>query len=214
MNAPEFVTSPAMHRILGVLEKKSNMSISDISAEAFVGMTTLACGGYISALKKQQRIFVSGWRKVNGRFSTPLFSKGNHPDVPRPRIDDTSRDAPGMRKILETLERYGTLTYREIARFSELSLNTVKNSGYLDALIAQKRIHICEWRRSRNGPMSPVYKAGAGESVAKPQPMSGAEKCRRHREREKIAAHGIGLKSQMATLSEILSNAARVSHAD
>lgn len=204
MNAPEFVTSPAMQRILRVLEKKSNMSISDISGEAFVGITTLACGGYIGSLKKRQLIFVSGWRKVNGRFSTPLFSKGNHADVPRPKIDDTSRDAPGMHKILETLKRYGALTYREIARFSGLSLNTVKNSGYLDALVAQKYIHIGEWRRSRNGPMSPVYVAGPGTMAEKPKTMTSAEKCKRHREREKIAAQGHGLKSQIASLTESL----------
>lgn len=156
MSVPEYLTSRALQRVLGALQKKSNMSISDISTEAFIGISTLACGGYIQALKKRGLIYISGWRKVKGRFSTPLFSPGKSPDVPRPRIDETSRDAPGMHLILETLERYGALTYREIAEFSGLSANTVKNSGYLDALIAQSRMHIGGWRRSRNGPMSPV----------------------------------------------------------
>ena len=206
MNAPEDVTSPAMQRILGVLEKKSNMAVSDISAEAFVGITTLACGGYISSLKRRQLIYISGWRKIKGRFSTPLYSVGSHADVPRPKIDETSRDAPGMHRILETLQRYGELTYRDIARYSGLSLNTVKNSGYLDAMVAQGLIHVGAWRRSRNGPMSAVYFTGPGVSVEKPNPITGAEKCKRHRDRERISAQGNGLKSQMILLSASLQN--------
>lgn len=204
MNAPTTITSPAMQRILGVLDAKANMSASDISAEAFVGITTLACGGYIHALRKQQRIYISGWRKTKGRFSTPLYSPGNLADVPRPKVDETNRDAPGMHKILETLKRYGDLTYRDIAKFSDLSPNTLKNSGYLDALMAQNRIHICAWHRSRNGPMSPIYSPGPGVSAKKPQPITGAEKCRRHRERERIAGQGDDLLSQMASLSAAL----------
>jgi hypothetical protein len=200
MKIPELVSSPAMQRILGVLEKKSNMSISDISGEAFVGMTTLACGGYIAALKKRQLIYISGWRKVKGRFSTPLYSSGVHPDVARPRIDEANRDAPGMQSILDALHRYGNLSYREIAQFSGLSVNTVKNSGFLAALLAQGRIHIGSWRRSRNGPMSPVYFAGSGEPAPKPQSLSGAQKCSRHRERTRITAKGIGLNSQLSSL--------------
>lgn len=208
MRPPDLLASPAMQRILGVLGKKSNMSISDISAEAFVGISTLACGGYIAALKKRQRIYISGWRKVKGRFSTPLFSLGCTDDVPRPRIDDSNREAPGMDSIAATLERYGKLTYREIAQFSGLSLNTVKNSGYLDALIAQKRIHIDGWRRPAHGPMSPIYAYGPGEAAPKPQSLTGAEKCSRHRDRLRIATLGDGLSAQLSSLSASLGNKA------
>lgn len=204
MKIPELVSSPAMLRILGVLEKKSNMSISDISAEAFVGLSTLACGGYIAALKKRQLIYISGWRKVKGRFSTPLYSFGQLEDVVRPRIDDSNRDAPGMQSIVATLERYGNLTYREIAEFSGLSLNTVKNSGFLDALLAQGRIHIGDWRRSSRGPMSPIYVHGPGAAAPKPRSLTGAQKCSRHRARLRIAAKGSDLSSQMASLSAAL----------
>ena len=207
MKIPELVSSPAMQRILGVLEKKSNMSISDLSAEAFVGVSTLACGGYIAALKKRQLIYISGWRKVKGRFSTPLYSLGKLEDVPRPRIDDSNRDAPGMRCIVATLERYGHLTYREIAQFSGLSLNTVKNSGFLDALITQERIHIGNWRRSSHGPMSPVYVCGPGPAAPKPPSLTAAQKDSRHRSRLRIAAQGTGLSSQIASLSSALSSA-------
>jgi len=208
MNVPQLTSSPAMQRILGVLEKKSNMSIADISAEAFVGMSTLACGGYIASLKKRRLIFVSGWRKVKGRFSTPLYSTGKHDDVPRPTIDDSNRDAPGMHAIVATLARYGALTYREIAQFSGLSLNTVKNSGFLDALIAQQKIHIGGWRRSRNGPMSAIYMHGPGDAATKPQSLTAAQKCSRHRARARIAAQGIGLSAQITQLSASLKHPA------
>ena len=201
MKIPELVSSPAMRRILGVLEKKPNMSVADISAEAFVGVSTLACGGYIAALKRQKLIYVSGWRKVKGRFATPLYCLGQAEDVPRPRIDESNRDAPGMDRIVESLARYGQLTYREIAQFSGLSVNTVKNSGFLDALIAQGRIHIGDWRRSAHGPLSPVYACGPGVAAPKPAALSAAQKDSRHRARQRIAAQGIGLAAQMATLS-------------
>lgn len=200
MLIPELTASPAMQRILCVLEKKPNMSLSDISAEAFVGVTTLACGGYIKALKARRLIFISGWRQVKGRFSTPLFSVGEHEDVKRPRIDESNRDAPGMWRIVETLERYGHLSYREIAHYSGLSLNTVKNSGYLAALVAQKRIHIGAWRRSHGGPMIAVYHLGVGDQARKPAVASAGEKSRQYRERMRIAARGQGLKALISDL--------------
>ena len=201
MAIPDSVTSPAMRQILCVLEKKSNLSVSDISAQAFVGVTTLACGDYLKTMKAQQRIYVSGWRKANGRFSTPLYSFGHQPDVARPKIDDSCRDAPGMRRILETLERYGHLNYHDIARFPGLSPNTVKNSGYLSALIAQQRIHIGSWQRSRGGPMLPIYHAGAGVSVQKPPSITATEKSRNHRERERMAERGRGIGTLLAEFS-------------
>ena len=207
MKIPELTSSRAMRRILGVLEKKSNMSISDLSAEAFVGVSTLACGGYIAALKKRQLIYISGWRKVKSRFATPLYSLGNSDDVIRPRIDESSRDAPGMDRIVATLERYGQLTYREIAQFSGLSLNTVKTSGFLGALITQERIHIGGWRRSSHGPMSPVYTCGPGTAAPKPQSLTRAQKDSRHRSRLRIAAQGNGLAAQFASLKSALNSA-------
>ena len=201
MKIPETVASPAMQRILGILGKKANMSVADISAEAFVGVTTLACGGYIATHKKRRLIYVSGWRKVKGRFSTPLYSLGELDDVPRPRIDDALRDAPGMQLIVATLARFGPLTYREIAQYSGLSRNTVKNSGFLDALVVQQRIHVSGWRRAAHGPMSPVYTLGAGQAQARPAPLNSAQKSDRHRQRTRIAAHGDGLSAQMESLS-------------
>lgn len=198
---PEPDSSPAMQRILGALKKKPDMSVADISAEAFVGVTTLACGGYIAALKKRRLIYISGWRKVKGRFSTPLYRVGELDDVARPHVDDTQRDAPGMHLIAATLAHFGPLTYREIAEHSGLSRNTVKNSGFLDALIVQRRIHVSGWRRAAHGPMSPIYAYGPGEAQARPAPLTGAQKCGRHRERTRIATRGTGLSAQLDSLS-------------
>lgn len=180
------------------------MSISDIAAEAFVGRSTLACGGYIAVLKKRQCIYISGWRKAKGRFSTPLYSLGGNEDVPRPRIDEINRDAPGMDRVVATLARYGRLTYREVAGFSGLSPNTVKNSGFLDALITQGRVHIGGWRRSSRGPMSPVYVRCPESEEPKPQSLTDAQKCSRLRLRLRIAEKGSDLSSQMVLLSASL----------
>ena len=49
MIVPSEKNSPAMQRILVLLVSMSDMSASDISREAFVGITTLACGGYLKA---------------------------------------------------------------------------------------------------------------------------------------------------------------------
>ena len=194
------IITPALQRICNALERQPNLAAADISAQAFVGISTLACGGYLRALKERRLIHISGWRKVKGRFSTPLYSLGDKPDVARPRIDDTNRDAPGMELIVDALVRFGNLTYREIAQLTGLSLHTVKNSGFLDALIAQQRIHIAQWKRSRNGPMSAVYGAGPGRNAEKPPALNAAEKSRRHRLRNTSAADGTELLTQLAGL--------------
>ena len=189
-----------MQRIIRALEIKPNMSTSDIASQAFVGVSTLACGGYIRVLKERRQIHVSGWRKVKGRFSTPLYSTGNNPDVARPRIDEANRDAPGMERIVDALKLFGGLTYREIAALAGLSPNTVKNSGYLEALLIQERIHIGGWKRSRNGPMSPVYIFGSGVEAAKPATLTASEKNSRLRARPKAVTQGVGFKAQIADL--------------
>lgn len=197
---PALGNSPAMQRILRLLDNKPAMSVSDIAAEAFVGINTLACGGYVRALKLAGSIHVSGWRKTRRGFSTPLYSTGNGADVPRPEYDDSERVAPGMELIVGALLRHGPMSYREIADASGLSRNTLKNAGYLDALRAQQRIHVCAWRRARNGPMSAVYSAGAGADAAKPGSLTTAEKSRRCRERKNVLHGDRGLVAQVLGL--------------
>ncbi|WP_153116721.1 winged helix-turn-helix domain-containing protein [Rhodocyclus tenuis] len=207
---PTVEQSPAMQRLLRLLQRKADLSVSDMAAEAFVGINTLACGGYVSALKKAGYIHVSGWRKTRRGFSTPLYSRGDQPDLPRPEYDDAERAAPGMDLVVSALQRRGPMSYTEIAGSTGLSLHTIKNSGYLTALRTQKRVHICGWRRARKGPMTPIYDAGVGSDVAKPETFSSAEKSRRYRERKDLLQ---GDRSLAAQTSRLLSrnSAARVS---
>ncbi len=189
-----------MQRILALLIKKSDMSASDISKEAFVGLTTLACGGYLKALRAQHLVHVSGWRKTPIGFVTPLFSRGNHPDLPRPRFTDEDRDSAGMNGIVVSLQRMGMMTYLEAAQASGLSPNTIKNARYMEILVKQKRIHIAAWRRNRAGPMIALYAAGQGDPAEKPAPLSRAEKCRRCRDKKRALSGERGISAQLSRL--------------
>ena len=113
-----------------------------------------------------------------------------------------TREAPGMFRLLEAIERHGPVDYRQAARLAGLSVNTVKNAGYLQALVAQGAIFVTGWRRSRNGPPRPIYEFGTGRSLPPPDPLSPAEKSRRHRKR-KLAANGAkSLASQLRLASD------------
>ncbi|WP_091937462.1 hypothetical protein [Propionivibrio dicarboxylicus] len=109
---------PGVAAHIAPAECPPNLSVSNISAQTFVGVTTLACGGYIKAPEAGALIYVSGWRQVRRRFSTPLYSDGHLPDIEQPAVDDGNRKAPGMERILETLERFRHLTNKNIIRHS------------------------------------------------------------------------------------------------
>ena len=198
MTTPSENTSPAMQRILALLSRKSDMSASDMSREAFVGVTTLGCGGYLKALRAKKLVHVSGWRKTRKGFVTPLFSLGDRPDLPRPRFEDEDRDSAGMGQIVAALQRFGAMTYLEAAQATGLSPNTIKNARYMDVLVKQKRIHISAWRRNRAGPMVAVYSVGFAPPAEKPAPLSHAEKCRRSREKSRVLSDDRGITAQLA----------------
>jgi len=200
MNAPSEADSPAMKRLLAALKRKSNMSASDLSDEAFVGITTLACGGYLKALRARRLVHVSGWRKTKKGFVTPLFSLGDRSDIPRPKFTDDDRNSSGMALIVSALERQGKLTYLEAAQATGLSSNTIKNARYMDILVKQRRIHISAWRRNRAGPMIAVYAAGYALPAPKPAALTGAEKCQRVREKERALSSDRGLTAQLVSI--------------
>ncbi len=200
MIVPHEITSPAMQRILALLAEKAGMSASDLSREAFVGLTTLACGGYLKALRAKRLIHVSGWRKTRKGFVTPLFSLGDRPDLPRPVFKDEDRDSEGMNRIVAALEKGGPMTYRQAAEATGLSPNTIKNARYMDILVKQKRIHVCDWARNRAGPMTAVYAAGYTAAAPKPAPLSAAEKNQRFREKGRVLTADRGIVAQLARL--------------
>ncbi len=200
MIATRVKNSPAMQRILALLAKKSDMSASDLSGEAYVGITTLACGGYLKALRERHLIHVSGWRKARNGFVTPLYSLGNQTDLPRPRFEDEDRNSEGMNKIVAALQRLGDMTYLEAAEATGLSANTIKNARYMDILVKQNRIHVSCWRRNRAGPMVAVYASGKGLPAEKPSPFSRAEKCRRSREKKRAIFSDRSITAQLARI--------------
>ncbi|MEI7432045.1 MAG: hypothetical protein WCL27_16480 [Betaproteobacteria bacterium] len=200
MKVPGDTASPAMQRILELLSRKGDMSASDISQEAFVGITTLACGGYLKALRNRRIIHVSGWRKTRKGFVTPLFSLGDRPDLARPKFSDQDRDSSGMNQIVAAIERFGALTYLEAAQATGLSPNTIKNARYMAILVKQQRIHLAGWRRNQAGPMVAVYGPGPGQAAAKPAPLSRAEKSRRSREKKRVFVEDRGIAAQLSRL--------------
>lgn len=183
---------PGYARILTALNRRPGLTREEISQQAYVAATTLSGGGYLRHLKELGLVHISGWRRnASGAFSIAQYSPGRGKDYPRPQSVPASREAPGMLRLLEAIERAGPLDYRQAARLAGLSPNTVKNAGYLKALAAQGMIFVSEWRRARNGPPRPLYEAGQARSVPRPAPLSPAQKSRRHRTR-KSAAIGAG----------------------
>ncbi len=177
--------SPANSRILAALARQGGLTREELSRAAYVSMTTLSGGGYLLRLRQQGLIYISGWRRSkSGSFSIPQFSLGAGPDFPRPSVNLTNRAAAGMERLLEALRRSGPMDYRQAAAAAELSPNTVKNAGYLDALVSQGRIHIHTWRRGRHGAPRPVFMAGTGENAPRPAALAPGEKSRVFRQRK------------------------------
>ncbi len=195
----------AYARILMALQRRSGLTREEIAQQAYVAPTTLSGGGYLRHMKELGLIHISGWRRnAAGAFSIPQYSTGCAHDYPRPASTAETREAPGMFRLVAAIERHGPVDYRQAARLAGLSPNTVKNAGYLKALIAQGMVFVAGWRRARNGPPRPLYEFGAGPSLPPPSPLSGAEKSRRHRER-KTATQSIGsLANQLRAASRPL----------
>lgn len=172
-------------RILMTLQRQGGLTREEIAQQAHVAETTLSGGGYLRHMKELGLIHISGWRRnAAGAFSIPQYSAGRGRDYPRPDMTPELRAAPGMFKLLEAFERHGPLDYRQAAKLAGLSPNTVKNSGYLKAMLAKGMIFISGWRRARNGPPRPLFETGSGRSLPPPAPLDAAEKSRRHRSRQ------------------------------
>ena len=190
---------PAYARILTALSRRPGLTREEIAEQAYVAATTLSGGGYLRHMKETGLIHISGWRRsASGAFSIPQYSAGRGQDYARPKMTETLRAAPGMLTLLEVIERYGPLDYRQAAKLAGLSVSTVKNAGYLKALIAQGKIHIAAWRRARNGPPRPLYESGKGRAAPPPPRYSAAEKTRNSRRRQAIGSGGLA--SQLRAL--------------
>lgn len=193
--------SPANSRILAALTRQGGLTREELSKAAYVSMNTLSGGGYLQRLRQQGLIYISGWRRsASGSFSIPQFSLGAGPDFPRPSINLTNRAAAGMERLYEALRTRGPLDYRQAAAAAALSPNTVKNAGYLDALLMQGRIHIHTWRRGRRGAPRPVFMAGAGDNAPRPAALSSKEVSRAFRQRKLAATAADSFADQLRLL--------------
>jgi predicted ArsR family transcriptional regulator len=184
----DFPASRACSRILAALARQGGLTRKELAAAAYVGETTLSGGGYLQQLRQRGLIHVSGWRRsASGSFSIPQFALGAGPDFPRPTINLANRAAAGMERLVEAIRAHGPLDYRQAAAAADLSPNTVKNAGYLDALLEQERIHVDSWQRGRRGAPRALYMAGSGANAPRPGALSPQEKSRAFRQR-KLAA--------------------------
>jgi hypothetical protein len=188
LRVDDLPASPAYSRILAALTRQGGLTREELSRAAYVGMSTLSGGGYLRELRRQRLIYISGWRRsASGAFSIPQFSLGACPDFPRPTINPGNRAAAGMERLYAAIHAHGPMDYRQAAAVAELSPNTVKNAGYLDALLAQGRIHIESWRRGRRGAPRPLFMAGQGKNAQRPAALSPRDKSRAHRQRQLAA---------------------------
>jgi len=196
------MSKTAADRIINALRAAPGLSREEIAARAYVGENTLSGGGYLKSMKLAGLIHISGWRRnTSGAFTTPLYSAGAEDDCKRPRICDENRQAPGMERLLEAIMNHGPIDYRQAAKLAALSPNTVKNAGYLEALLSQKKIHIADWRRGQHGPMRAMFDYGPGKSAPRPTPNSNAEKLKSLRLKKKILSGNLAAQVKTLLLS-------------
>lgn len=176
--------TPALQRIVDLLQNKGPLSAQEIAAGAFVSVNTLKGGGYLQRLRDLKRIHIAGWAKNHNGFTTALYALGDRKDCVRPKFADEDRDSQGMARIVAVLERRSGIGLAEIARLAGLSRNTVKHARYLNILVEQQRIHIAAWTRGASGHAYPVYHPGPGTNEPKPDEMSRAEISRRYRTKQ------------------------------
>jgi len=174
----------ATTRILNALRESPGLSPELIAERAFIGRSTLSGGGYLKKMKEAGLIHISGWqRNGSGSFSTPQYSAGAGEDLPRPKFTRLSRQSPGILRLYKAIEEFGPLDYRQAAKLACLAECSVKNGGYLETLVAQKKIRIVEWRPGKRGSLYPLYEVGSARSVPPPEtlaPTPGLRELRRY----------------------------------
>ncbi|WP_371325143.1 hypothetical protein VX159_06410 [Dechloromonas sp. ZY10] len=173
-----------MQSILAALQAPRGLSLDALALASGISRRRLLYGGYLGQLKQLQQIHIGGWQRTeSGRFQ-PIYRAGPGTDLPRPKIPLRTLDSAGLRRIEQVLTTQGAMGYRALASATGLSCSTLKNGGYLEALLVQRRIHIQAWQRSQRGPMQAIYAIGDGPAAVPPAPFSAAEKSRRYRQRK------------------------------
>lgn len=94
----------------------------------------------------------------------------------------TFRNAASLARIGRMLELLqAPHTRAELAVATGVGIGAM--GRYLTALKADKRIHICDWRKNAPGSPSPVYLVGNKPNKRRPRPLTAAEKAKRCRDR-------------------------------
>lgn len=190
-----------MQRILAALAAQPDLNVEAIALAACVSRKTLIFGGYLKQLRTLHLVHIGAWqRNAHGGYS-PLYRCGAGQDLPRPRLQRRERDSAGVRRIEQALGEHGPMGQGQLAEVTGLARNTLKNGGYLDALLEQGRIHILRWERNRRGPMRAIYAVGRGISAVRPPAFNNAEKSRRYREKKQVlGAHSGAFRTLLLTL--------------
>lgn len=168
-------------RIISALNDPLGLSLDALAVATGIDRKCLAYGGYLSTLRRLQLIHIGGWLRTESGGFQPVYRAGPGQELPRPKVRLFELDSAGIRLIERVLQTQGPMGYRELAEATGLACSTLKNGGYLDALLIQQRIYIECWERSSRGRMRAVYAAGNGHQAEQPTPFSAAEKSRRFR---------------------------------
>jgi hypothetical protein len=173
--------SPAMQRVMRALSLGDAYSPAEIAERAHISIKSLTCASYLKVMKAQGLIHIAGWAKNSNGFTTPLYAQGANQDCPRPKFSKVDKDSLGMARIVAALKNHGPMDYKALALVSGISPHTIRGARYMDALVVQKRVHIHDWKRNKNGPLKAIYAVGPGLNRPKPQALSRAELSNRHR---------------------------------
>jgi len=170
-----------MQRVMHALSLGNAYSPAEIAERAHISIKSLTCASYLKTMKAQGLIHIAGWGKNCNGFTTPLYAQGPNQDCPRPKFSKKDKDSIGMARIVAALKNHGPMDYKALALLSGISSHTIRGARYMDALVVQKRVHILDWKRNKNGPLRAIYAVGQGLNRSKPEALSRAELSNRHR---------------------------------
>ena len=140
-NKPNTVTRA--EQIIGLLGPKA---LSQGQLTTLLGCSTSACQSAITMLRYLRQIHVSSYQKV-GRGWEILYSVGNHPDAPEPRVGAADRLLAEMKKR--------DMTLREI--WAHLGVSKTTAAELLRELRAKKLAHVHSIENQVR-----IYRAGYG----------------------------------------------------
>lgn len=150
--------------------------------------------GYLKAMMREvpRLVRIAGYApSPNRQRSAPMYGLGAEPDEkcvktrsPKGHVTEADRHS----QILRLLEEK-PMTAKEVV--TEMNLQRARI--YMFRLHQAGKVHISAWRQqAAGGYPSPVYAAGPGEDVSRPEAQSEHEKCARYWAKLKADPHRHG----------------------